>query len=127
MFLLQKQSQIHKSQRKRKGNLRGSLDVVIAAITVPFWSSRPCLAIPSPSHFSSSSRHRGARPSVVPAISNHVPNVFSRIAELPARYARTQAKVANADSVVLDVVCKVVIALGHRADEHADALFRSQV
>lgn len=86
---------------------------MIAAITVPFWSNDPSRMIP---HWQS-----------VRAILDHIPNIFGRIAEFPARDARTQAKVANADGVVLDVVGKVVLALGHRTDKHADASLRSQV
>lgn len=115
------------SKRKRKGHLRRSLDVVIAAVTVPFWSSHPSLMYPMAVVMSN--RHSSSRCSrvIIHAVSNHVPNIFGRIAELSARDARTQAKVADADGVVLDVVCKVVLPLGHRTNKHADTLLGSQV
>lgn len=100
---------------------------MIAAIAIPFWSSPPGLTIPSQQSCLIMSPHRGVLPSVQRAVSDHIPHVFGRIAKLPARDARTQAKAANADGVVLDVVGKVVIALGHRTDKHADALLRSEV
>ena len=51
-----------------------------------------------------------------------VPNVLHGIAELATCHARAQAVVADADSVVLVHICKVVLSLSHGADEDTDAL-----
>ena len=59
--------------------------------------------------------------------SDNVPNVLSRITELSARYASAQTEVANADGIVLDVVCKVVVTFRHSAHKYANALLGSNI
>ena len=56
---------------------------------------------------------------------DNVPYVFNSIAELSACYTGTQAVVADGDGVVNELVCEVVLALGHSANKDTDTLLRS--
>lgn len=58
---------------------------------------------------------------------NNVPDVFGGVAKLAAGDTGAEAVVADADGVVLELVCEAVLAFGHGTDEDADALLRSQV
>lgn len=58
--------------------------------------------------------------------SNNVPRLFSSVTEFATGHTGTQAIVADTDRVVLVLVRKVVLSLGHGTHEHADALSRSQ-
>lgn len=51
-----------------------------------------------------------------------IPHVLGRMAELTARNAGTEVELTNRDAVVLDVVGKVVVALGHGTNKHGNAL-----
>lgn len=54
--------------------------------------------------------------------SDNVPDVLGGMAELTAGHASTQAKVRDGDSIVLELVREVVLALGHSTHEDADTL-----
>lgn len=54
------------------------------------------------------------------------PRILTRMAKLAARDARAQAIVADTNRIVLERVGKVIAALGHGADEHADTLVLAQ-
>ena len=56
-----------------------------------------------------------------------VPNVLCGVAELAASHTGTEREVADGDGVVLVLVGEVVVALGHGADEDADALLGAEV
>ena len=58
---------------------------------------------------------------------NNVPDILGGVAEFAAGYTGAETVVADADGVVLVLVGKAVLALGHGTDEDADALLRSQV
>jgi hypothetical protein len=51
-----------------------------------------------------------------------IPNVLSSVAELAAGNAGTEVKVADGNAVVLEVVGKVVVALGHGTNKYRYAL-----
>lgn len=51
-----------------------------------------------------------------------IPHVFGSVTELAASHAGTKTVVADRDRVVLEFVGEVITALGHGADEHANAL-----
>lgn len=50
------------------------------------------------------------------------PDVFGSVAELAACYTGAEIEVADTDGVILDRVCKVVVALCHGSDEYGDTL-----
>jgi len=50
-----------------------------------------------------------------------VPHILGCMAELAACNAGAEIEVADSDRIVLDVVGKIVIALGHSSDENANA------
>jgi hypothetical protein len=56
-----------------------------------------------------------------------VPYVFGSVAELTACNAGTEVELADGDGVVLDLVGKVVVALGHGSDEDGNAFVLVQV
>lgn len=56
-----------------------------------------------------------------------VPDIFDGIAELSTSYTGAQAVIADADSVVLEAVGKVIFPLGHCTDENANALLGSYI
>lgn len=49
------------------------------------------------------------------------------MAELATRHTCAEAVVADTDGSVLERICKVIFALGHRADEDTDAFSCSKV
>jgi len=49
------------------------------------------------------------------------------MAELATRHTRTKREIADADTVILERIGKVVLALGHGPDKHAHALFGAQI
>ena len=57
---------------------------------------------------------------ISPALDN-VPYVLSRMTEFTTRNTRTKAVVADADGLVLEGVCEVVLAFSHGSDENTDA------
>lgn len=54
------------------------------------------------------------------------PHVLSGVAEFTACNAGTEIELADGDAVVLDVVGKVVIPLGHGSNEDCDALILAE-
>lgn len=52
----------------------------------------------------------------------NVPDVFSGVAKLATGDTGTETEVADADSVVFESVCKIVVTFSHSADENTDAL-----
>lgn len=56
-----------------------------------------------------------------------VPDLFGGMAESAAGDTGTQTEVADTDRVVLELVCKGIVTLGHGSDEDADALLRCEV
>ena len=58
---------------------------------------------------------------------DNIPDIFNGIAELATCYAGAQAVIADADGVVLEAVCKIIIAFSHCANEDANTLFTTQV
>jgi hypothetical protein len=54
--------------------------------------------------------------------SNDVPDVLGGVAELTACYTGTETEVANGNGIVLELVGKIIVALGHGTDEHTDTL-----
>lgn len=58
---------------------------------------------------------------------NDVPDFFSGVAESAAGNTGTQAEVADTDRVILELVCEVVVTLGHGTDKDANALLRSEI
>ena len=56
-----------------------------------------------------------------------VPNILSGVAELAAGDTGTQAEVADTDRVVLELIRKGVVSLGHGTDKDTDALFLTKV
>ena len=59
--------------------------------------------------------------------SNDVPDILGGVTELAACHARTQAVVADADSILDDGISKVIVSLGHGSDKYADALLVAQI
>lgn len=64
---------------------------------------------------------------IYPGTSNDVPYILSRVAELSACYAGTEAKIADADGIVLEGVCKIVPTFSHCTNKYADTLLRSKI
>ena len=58
---------------------------------------------------------------------NDVPDFLGGMAESTAGDTGTQTEVADTDGVVLELVCKGIVALGHGTDKNADALLGSEV
>jgi hypothetical protein len=56
-----------------------------------------------------------------------VPDLFGGMAESATSDTGTQTEVADTDRVVLELVCKGVVTLGHGSDKDADALLRCKV
>lgn len=56
-----------------------------------------------------------------------VPDLLGTVAEFGACYTGTETVVADGDGVVLELIGEVILALGHGADENADALVGVQV
>lgn len=59
--------------------------------------------------------------------SDDVPNVLSRIAKFSTSNTGAQTEVADADGIILNVVCKVVVTFRHSTHKNADALFGPNV
>jgi hypothetical protein len=53
---------------------------------------------------------------------HHAPDVPGGMAKLTAGHASTQVEIADTYRIILELVRKVILALGHGTDEHADAL-----
>lgn len=51
-----------------------------------------------------------------------VPYVLGCMAEFAACNAGTKIELADGNTVILDMICKVIVALGHGADEDGNAL-----
>lgn len=60
------------------------------------------------------------------ASSDDVPDILGGVAELTAGYTGTETEVADGNGVVLELIGKVIVALGHGTDEDADALLGSE-
>lgn len=60
------------------------------------------------------------------SFSEDIPDLFGSMAELAAGNTGTKTVVADTDSIVLEGVGKVVVALGHGTDEDGDTLVRVQ-
>mgnify|MGYP000704612022 CR=1 FL=1 len=58
---------------------------------------------------------------------NDVPDFFGGVAESAAGNTSTQAEVADTDRVILELVCEVVVALGHGTDKDANALLGGEI
>lgn len=58
---------------------------------------------------------------------NDVPDFFGGVAESAAGNTGTQAEVADTDRVILELVCEVVVTLGHGTDKDADALLGGEI
>ena len=54
-----------------------------------------------------------------------IPDILCRVAELTTCNACTEAKITDADGIVFERIREIIFALGHCADENADALFWS--
>ncbi len=54
-------------------------------------------------------------------VSDNVPYVLSRMTKFTTRNTCTKAVVADADGLVLEGICEVVLAFGHGSDEDTDA------
>jgi len=46
--------------------------------------------------------------------------------ELAARHTRTEREIANTNSIILELIRKVILPLRHRPHKHANTLLRSQ-
>ena len=51
-----------------------------------------------------------------------VPDIFDSVTEFAARHTGTQAVIADANCIVLEGICEVILALGHCAYEDAYTL-----
>ena len=56
-----------------------------------------------------------------------VPDVFDSVTKLAACDTSAQAVIADADSIVLEAVCEIVISFGHRSHKDANTLLWSNV
>lgn len=56
---------------------------------------------------------------------HNIPDILCRVAELTTCNACTKAEITDADGIVFKRIREIIFALGHCADEDADALFRS--
>jgi hypothetical protein len=56
-----------------------------------------------------------------------VPDLLGGMAESTASDTGTQTEVADTDRVVLELICKGVVTLGHGSDEDADALLGCEI
>ena len=127
MFLLQKQSQIHKPQRDKAATCEEASMLVSQLSQASPKEIRPSNALP---RIFGSFVRLGERSAWVLSsprqLAKHclddVPHIFGGVAELAASNAGAQTEVTDTDSVVLERICKVIISLGHCADKHADAL-----
>ena len=54
--------------------------------------------------------------------SDDIPNILGCIAEFAARYAGTEAVIADTDGIVLDMISKVIVAFRHRSNKDTYAL-----
>jgi hypothetical protein len=54
-----------------------------------------------------------------------VPNVLGGVAKLTASHAGAKAEVADGDCIVLESVCKIIVAFGHSTNENTDAFLWS--
>ena len=52
----------------------------------------------------------------------YIPDILGSMAEFAACHAGTKIELADGDAIVLDVVCKIVIALSHGPNENCNAL-----
>lgn len=58
---------------------------------------------------------------------DNIPDIFRRMAEFAACYARTERKVADTDRVILELVREIILTLCHGSNKNAYALLRPQI
>jgi len=58
---------------------------------------------------------------------DNVPGILGSMTELAASDTCTQAETADTDRIILVLIRKVIVTLGHRTNEYADALFWTEV
>ena len=63
----------------------------------------------------------------LPYLLDDVPGIFRSVAEFAAGHAGAEAEGTNADGIVFERVCKIILALGHGTDEDTYTLFGSQI
>lgn len=63
----------------------------------------------------------------LPCLLDDVPGIFRSIAEFTAGHAGAEAVGTDADGIVFERVCKIILALGHSTDEDTYALFRTEI
>ena len=63
----------------------------------------------------------------LPYLLDDVPGIFRSVAEFAAGHAGAEAEGTDADGIVFEGVCKVILALGHGTDEDTYALFGTQI
>lgn len=56
-----------------------------------------------------------------------VPGIFRSVAEFAAGHAGAKAEGTNADGIVFERVCKIILALGHSTDEDTYTLFGTEI